>query len=265
MAEWAEVNGTCLRYDQRGHQGPCVVLLHEMGGCIESWDGVLAELDDSLRVLRHDQRGFGLSEKVRPGGIRMDTLVDDLAALLDALGIGEPVVLVGAALGAAHALAFAARWPQRVCGLVVSSPATGGSTPAGRAAMDARHEAIRVGGMRAVTDPMMAITYPAPVAWDRARFEQHRRRWLGTDPVAFIAVNEMLAELDLQPLLANIAAPALVIGCTHDTIRPAARSAEVARLLPNARFVECPSGHYMPLQHPHAFAAELQGFLRTLR
>lgn len=264
MAEWAEVNGTCLRYEQRGCHGPWTVLLHEMGGCIESWDGVVAELDDSVRVLRFDQRGFGLSEKACQVRIDMGTLVDDLTALLDSLGITEPVVLVGAALGAAHALAYAARWPQRVGGLVISSPATGGSSPASRSAMEARHDAIRRGGMRAVTNAMMAITYPPHVAWDPDAFRQHRRRWLGTDPGAFVAVNDMLAQTDLQPSLATITTPTLVIGCTHDTIRSPARSAEVAQLLQNARFVECASGHYMPLQHPKAFVAELKAFLSTL-
>jgi pimeloyl-ACP methyl ester carboxylesterase len=130
--------------------------------------------------------------------------------------------------------------------------------------MEARHAAIRSGGLRAVTESMMERTYPSDVSWDARRFERHRKRWLACDPEAFIAVNEMLADLDLQPHLAKVAAPALVIGCTHDPIRPPARSAEIAAQMPNARFVECASGHYLPLQHPEEFALQLRGFLRSL-
>ncbi|HSV83547.1 MAG TPA: alpha/beta fold hydrolase [Ramlibacter sp.] len=262
-SDWVEVNGVCLRYERRGSAGPGVVLLHEMGGAIESWDDVLAALGDGLQVLRYDQRGFGLSEKGVP--ITLADMVADLDALLEAAHFPEPVVLAGAALGAALALAFALRHPDRVRGLVLASPATGGATPAARAAMEARHAAIRAGGMRAVTDRMMAMTYPAGQPWHRERYERHRRRWLTTDPAAFIAVNEMLADLDLESQLPRIACPTLVVGCAHDPIRAPARSAEIAAQLPHARFVEAASGHYMPLQHPEEFATRLREFAATLQ
>src|SRR5690606_29404053 len=62
--DWAEVNGVSLRYDVRG-EGPSLVLIHEMGGTLESWDGVIDQLAAHFRVLRFDQRSAGWSEKVR--------------------------------------------------------------------------------------------------------------------------------------------------------------------------------------------------------
>lgn len=260
-AEWVEVNGVSLRFAREGSSGPVVVLLHEMGGAIESWDDVVWALRGEAQFLRFDQRGFGMSEKGQ--SITMESLVDDLAELLDATGVNERVILAGAALGAALALGFAVRHPARLRGMVLASPATGGSPLTARTAMEARHAAIRSDGLRAVTDRMMMTTYPAGVPWDTKRFERHRKRWLGADPEAFIAVNEMLADLDLQPQLGMIATPTLVIGCTHDPIRPPARSAEIAAKMLNARFVECESGHYLPLQHPEEFAGQLRAFIRS--
>jgi 3-oxoadipate enol-lactonase len=122
--DFIEVNGTALRYELRGSGSHTVILLHEMGGTLESWDLVVPQLAAGSRVLRYDTRGAGLSEKIR-GSLSIDTLVADLMALLDALKIGDRVVLVGMAVGGAIALAGAARHPERVAAVVASSPATG--------------------------------------------------------------------------------------------------------------------------------------------
>src|SRR5262245_15069423 len=116
-AQWAEVNGVSLRYELSGAGDDVLVLIHEMGGTLESFDWVLPALSQSRRVLRYDLRGSGLSEKVR-GETAMADLVADLAALLDRLGLGCPVMLAGCAIGAAVALCFAAAHPRRVRSLV---------------------------------------------------------------------------------------------------------------------------------------------------
>ena len=60
--KWVEANGAVLRCELAGSVGPTVVLLHEAGGALESWDAVAAALRLRCRVLRYDQRGFGMSE-----------------------------------------------------------------------------------------------------------------------------------------------------------------------------------------------------------
>src|SRR5213594_3607276 len=120
--DWIEANGASLRYELSGSGSETVVLIHEVGGLIESWDDAVGVFQRSFRVLRYDQRGFGLSEKTRV--ITMDGIVADLAALLDALQISGPVHLAGCAMGAAIALAFAGRHPGRAGRIVAASPAT---------------------------------------------------------------------------------------------------------------------------------------------
>src|SRR5262249_25850795 len=61
---WMDANGISIHFDLAGH-GPSVVLLHEMGGTLDSWDGIVPALSERFRTLRYDQRGSGLSEKVR--------------------------------------------------------------------------------------------------------------------------------------------------------------------------------------------------------
>ena len=82
---WIEANGASLRYELDGAGKDTLVLMHEAGGCIESFEDALPGLEKEFRVLRYDQRGFGFSEKVRE--MSFETVVADLAGLLDALDI----------------------------------------------------------------------------------------------------------------------------------------------------------------------------------
>ena len=61
---WMDANGISIHFELGG-KGPSVVLLHEMGGTLDSWDGIAPALAREYRILRYDQRGSGLSEKVR--------------------------------------------------------------------------------------------------------------------------------------------------------------------------------------------------------
>ena len=82
-------------------------------------------------VVLYDLRGHGRSE--RPAaGYRVDDLVADLGALLDALGVDGPVDLVGNSFGGLLALAFAAAAPARVAGLALVDAHDGADGWAGR-------------------------------------------------------------------------------------------------------------------------------------
>lgn len=258
MRDWIQVNGVCLRYELSDTSLTPIVLVHEMGGSLESWDDVIPELHD-FQVLRYDLRGSGMSEKVNQ--ITLDALTADLLALLDALGILAPVALAGAALGAAVCMHFALQHPDRTRCLILSSPAPGGANDAAREKMQSWIDVVRSHGMRGITDAMFKVTYPAALRADQQRFERHRLRWLTHDPESFMAMIAMTMHFDLIESLPTIRVPTLVIGCQEDTVRPASRSAELAAMIPGATYVEAPSGHYLPLQHPSLFASHLLEFL----
>jgi 3-oxoadipate enol-lactonase len=258
---WIEVNGASLRYDLSGSGHEPLVLIHEVGGCMESWDDVLPAFQREFRVLRYDQRGFGMSERTRV--IEMDAIVADLVALLDALRITEPVHLTGCAMGAAIALAFAGRHPGRAGRIAVASPATWAN--ADPVAARRRIEETERGGVRAVEQSSLSASYPEHMrALDRARFERFRLRWLANDPQAMAAILRMSTNpaFDLSAELARINAPTLVIGCAHDGIRPPAMVAKVAAQIPGAKYVEASSGHFMAVETPDVFVDLALPFLR---
>jgi len=257
--EWIETNGVVLRYELSGAGRAPLLLIHELGGSLEFWDPVLPALQQAFRVLRYDLRGFGMSEKVRV--LKIDDLAGDIAGLLDALAITEPCHVVGPAMGAGIALAFAIRYPARVRRLAVSSPATG-VPPERRAQSLERADLVERSGMRASVDQSLSRSYPERFRGNRPRFEQYRHRWLTNDPEGFAAINRMLTEMDLTGQFARITCPTLVIGCTYDTIRPAHEVEALARHIPGAKYVEIASGHFMPHQTPDLFLETVVPFLQ---
>ena len=107
---------------------PTIVCVH--GILIDSLASYYFTLARSLneagfRVLMYDLRGHGNTDRP-PAGYRLDDFVDDLAALLDALDITEPVYLLGNSFGGTVAYGFAERHPHRAAAVatVESEPAT---------------------------------------------------------------------------------------------------------------------------------------------
>jgi len=98
-----DANGVSLHYALAGQHGPSVVLLHELGGTMNSWNKVAPRLAQRYRVLRYDQRGSGLSEKVRQE-FSNDVLVEDFEALAKGLGLAPPYHFVTVAAAATQAL-----------------------------------------------------------------------------------------------------------------------------------------------------------------
>jgi 3-oxoadipate enol-lactonase len=253
-----EVNGTALRYEVSGSGERAVVLIHEMGGTLESWDGVAPLLARHRRVLRYDTRGAGLSQKVR-GALAIDTMTDDLVALMDTAGIAK-AALAGVAVGGAIALNTALRHPARVSAVVATSPAIAVAADR-RAAVLARVERIEREGMASAVDESFASGYPTELRTDMARFNAFRARWLGNDPASYATIYRMLAATDLTGELARIACPTLIIGGRFDRTRPPATAEPVARAIAGAESKILDSGHYMSTQTPELMAGAIAEFL----
>jgi 3-oxoadipate enol-lactonase len=244
----AQFGETAIYYEISG-EGPFVVLLHEIGGTLETWSPVAA-LMPHFRTLRYDQRGAGKSSRIA-SPFSLDTQVGDIGALLDALGEHEPVHIAGVAIGAAFAIRFAARHPQRVKSLMLACPAPG--VDAARIGyLKMRADAVEREGMSATVENSLTNSYPPEVRRDPEAFAAYRERFLANDPKSYAAINRAFAEFDVTTDLSNIKCPALVLAGVHDRLRPPAFVRGIAGKIPNARYVEVDSGHIMPVQAPHA-------------
>jgi 3-oxoadipate enol-lactonase len=111
------VNGVELWYELKG-SGPYLV---QIGGAVSAHEGYVTVTDamtEHFTVIDYDHRGYGQSDRPLER-YTMATWADDLAGLLDAIGVQRTHVH-GGSMGGFIATLFAARYPERVERLVIS-------------------------------------------------------------------------------------------------------------------------------------------------
>lgn len=160
----AAVNGVKLYYEIHGEGAP-LVLLHGGVSPSEMFGVPLAEMSKSHRVIAIHLRGHGLSSDA-DAPWSCELMADDVAALLDQIGVGKADVM-GYSLGGGVALQLTIRHPEKVNRLVAISIAfrAGGNYPEVREAF--KHmpaQAEMIGGQIAASP--LATLYP-DVDWVR--------------------------------------------------------------------------------------------------
>ena len=223
-------NGTQLFYDLTGLEtAQTVVFSNSIGATLEMWDDQARALATRFRVLRYDTRGHGRSPVLdQPATI--DTLADDFAGLLDALGIVRAHV-VGLSLGGMTAQALAVRRPDLVQSLVLM--ATAAYLPGN---WDERAHAVRTYGMSAVAEAVIERWFTPAFRLD-PRVEALRRRFLANDPAGYAICCGVIAEMDLRPSNAAIAARTLVIAGADDPATPPSMGEELRARISDAELV----------------------------
>ena len=251
-----DANGISIHYELAGG-GASVVLMHEMGGTLASWDGIFPALTPRFRVLRYDQRGAGGSEKVRR--ITTELLTDDLEAVLKESGLPPPYHFVTVAAATMQALIYMTRYPDRIASFVLCNPFTG-ADPSRVAALNERAALAEREGLRAAIPATLDHSWPADIG-DRAAYAAYRGRYMAHDPVCFAALNRSIAEPNVTQLARDIRKPTMVVAGRYDKVRPPAASEQFAKLIPGARYELIDAVHMMPAQAPQALLALLTDFL----
>jgi 3-oxoadipate enol-lactonase len=252
-----EANDISLHYELAG-EGPSLVLMHEMGGTLQSWDEIFQALNKRFRTLRYDQRGSGLSEKPRRP-ITTELLVDDLEAVLHDTALAPPYHFVTVAAATMQALIYMTRHPGNVASFVFCNPFTG-AQPGRLAALEERASLAQREGMRAAIPVTLDKSWP-PQHGDRAAYARYRGRYLAQDPVCFAAMNRAIGQPNVTHLGSEIARPTLVVAGRFDEVRPADASEQFARTIPGARFELIDAVHMMPAQAGAALLPLLEDFL----
>jgi len=116
--QYAEVNGINLYFETHGAGRP-LILLHGGLGSGEMFGPILPQLTERHQVVAVDLQGHGRTADIdRPVDVRL--MADDIAALIDYLGLDRPDI-VGYSLGGGVALHTAAKYPARARRLVAVS------------------------------------------------------------------------------------------------------------------------------------------------
>jgi pimeloyl-ACP methyl ester carboxylesterase len=122
--QFIELDQGVTHYELAGpQQAPLVVLVHGFSVPYFIWDPTFVSLVSvGLRVLRYDMFGRGYSDRPKARN-DIGLFVEQLAQLLDALEVQQPVSLLGLSMGGLVSSGFAVRYPQRVTRLGLIDPA----------------------------------------------------------------------------------------------------------------------------------------------
>jgi pimeloyl-ACP methyl ester carboxylesterase len=258
-------DGVELAYEDTGGDGPVVLLTPGFTATLRSWDPTVGALAAAgWRVVTWDVRGHGLTTTpADPDLYTIDHVIDDLAALLDELGVQRAVV-GGLSFGGYLALAFWCRHSERVRGLLLADTGPGFRNPTARDGWNRialqRADDIEIRGMAALLDrPEGSATTAGSQA--AMGFERHRDL-----PALARAVRGFLAQFDgrVMEVIDRIDVPVLIlVGADDEPFLPA--SQVMANKLPdNSLVVLEGAGHVANVDQPAAFNQAAVDFLRQL-
>lgn len=263
----ANVNGVNLCYEETG-EGVPLVLVHEYGGDLRSWEPQVRYFSRRYRVLTYNHRGYAPSTiPTAASDYSQNLLVEDLHQLLKHLELGS-VHLGGCSMGANVARDFAIAHPEMTKSLILLG-AGAGSVNREQFVQD--EEAIAAGLER---DGITSLVHHFEIAPNRATFKQK-------DPHGFAEFLRQVAEHDAQACaylarevlikrktvfelateLKALRVPTLIVAGDRDT--PSIEPSVVMReWIPHAGLAVFPGcGHVANLEEPSLFNLQVTEFL----
>ncbi|MBG0738013.1 alpha/beta fold hydrolase [Paeniglutamicibacter antarcticus] len=267
-----EVADRRLRYRKTGTGDP-VLLLHGIGQSLDDWSEQHQRLAAHRTVYSIDLPGFAYSERA-PGPATLAKLADVLPGFLDAVGVHEPIPIIGNSLGGAVAMKFAADHPRRVSALILVNSAGFGQDVALvlrlltlrplAAALMRPNAAASLRTVQSIFYNKELVT-EARVnhAFALSQRASHRQtvldiaRDLGT-----ISGIRAQWRTDLIEALVHSDIPMLLVWGDHDRILPYAHLSAATAALPRAESYVFPdTGHMPQIERPEEFAAVVGDFL----
>ena len=231
------------------------------------WAPLLTDLARDHRVIRHDARGNGMSDWHVPD-LSFEAYVADLECVVDAARCTR-FPLLGMSQGAAVAIEYAARHPDRVSHLVLWGGYAAGWRIDGTAELRAEREALTIlfrqgwGGDDASYRQVFSRAFmPLATEAELRVFDDVQRAT--TTPENGWRALEMFADIDVRHRLGQIAVPTLVMHGRGDKRVPFIQSARIAAELPNAEFITLATDNHLLIGREPAYAefiAHIREFL----
>lgn len=257
------VNGVNLAVEVRG-EGPAILFVHGYPLDRTIWADQIEALVGYRRIAP-DLRGMGRSD-APDLGYSIGIYADDLAALLDAIGV-EEVIVCGLSMGGYVIFEFLRRWRGRVRALILMATRAEADTADGRRARDAAAALAREDGASAIADSMLGKMLTAETINGSSDTAARVRALMAATPVAGIigalaAMRDRPDSTDLLPTLSGL--PTLVIAGEEDQLVAPDAARRMADAIPGARFVLVRgAGHLISVEKAKETTNLLQDFLRN--
>lgn len=213
------------------------------------WGPLLHWLSRNRRLIRYDARGNGLSDW-NIAEMSFESWIEDLRVVADAARL-ESFDLFGMSQGAAVAIAFAARYPERVRKLVLigayvrgRNVATCGPASAEAAALASVVRAAWGSDNDAYLRALGSLYMP-DAAPDRVRRFSELQR-LASNAENAARIRAVCDSIDVTGCLSRVRCPTLVIHARRDVIAPFEQGREIASRISKSRFVALDTGDHVP-------------------
>ena len=268
-SDFVDLDGLLVHYRDQGPSGDPLplVLIHGTSASLHTWEGWVAELAATRRVISFDLPGFGLTGPNAENDYSDARYVAFVRQLLSRLGIGRAIV-VGNSLGGEIAWQLALAEPARVAGLVLVDAAgfkfEPESLPLGFriARIPVLREPMRwVLPRRAIEDSVMNV-YGDPARVTAALVDRYYELTLREGNRA--ALMRRMDQLAPGPVerLGEIRVPTLILWGGRDRLIPPPWGQAFARAIPGSRLVVFPKlGHVPQEEDPAATLAALRDWL----
>lgn len=243
--------------------GPVLLLVHGFPLDHSMWRPQIDEFSRDFRVLAPDLPGFGRSP-AELGYVTMERFADDLAELLDARGVDEPVHLCGLSMGGYIAWQFWRKHAERLRSLILCDTRAAADTPEAREGRLKMAAHVLEYGAAAVSEMMLPKMFaPATLREQPDVVAAIRQTIVDTDRESIAAAQHgMATRPDMRECLPQVTLPTLVVVGAEDQLTPPAEMRALADALPNAQFLEVAgAGHMAPLERPEIVNASLRKFL----
>jgi 3-oxoadipate enol-lactonase len=254
-------NGISINYQIDGPEGaPWLVLSNSLITNLSMWDDQAAELKQSFRVLRYDQRGHG-GTQATDGKYSFDILAADVVALMDALAI-KRAHFAGLSMGGVTALLLGQRYADRF-DRIVACDCVPASSPASAQQWKERIELAADKGMEALAEATINRWFPPEFLATKAPVLDKVRGMITSTPFkGFAGCAQALSDYDLRPGLPGINRPTLLIVGTKDATLAGIK--QIKEAVPGAALVELQgAGHISNVEQPEAFTRAVRDFIKA--
>ncbi|MEO8068305.1 MAG: alpha/beta fold hydrolase [Flavobacteriales bacterium] len=250
-----------LPYSEVGTGIP-LVLIHGFPHDRRLWEPQLNGLRNSARLIVPDLRGFGAATDV-PATMGMEEHAADVKTLLEHLRI-TGAVICGLSMGGYVALAFAARFPGALRGLILCSTKAGADSNEAKSAREATALAVLDKGVARLADDMLPKMLAPTTLAARPELGASIRSMMAEQRVDGVvaALRGMAARPDRTGMLAGIHVSTLIIAGERDTLIPSTESGTMSKSVPRAHLVIVPDAAHLPnAEAPEVFNEAAKGFL----
>jgi pimeloyl-ACP methyl ester carboxylesterase len=216
-----------------------------------------SRLTEQLRIVRYDRVGVGLSDRTR-SVYTLESELDDVAALIDHLGVTR-FHLLGFSCAGPVALAYAARYPERVARIVLCGSYLNGETLSPKEVRDALIALVRSHG-RLGARTLADIFHPAGDAESRHRFNEIQRA--SADPETAARLLELSYALDARPFVEQVRTKLLVLHRKSDFAVHHGEARTLCASLKDAALTTLPGTAHVPwLEDGDSIADAILAFL----